>query len=147
MDLVRRFLNTVSFSRGQDALHGPDQLPQWCAEEGFDCGAQGEPGLDRLRAFREGLRQAALANAGHADVRASWRALEPYAQASSYTLRVGEDGLPALAPGGAREDRAIASLLAAIYDAVRRQDAIGARDAMRDHLSRTCDRILLGPNN
>lgn len=35
----------------------------------------------------------------------------------------------------------------AIYDAIRRRDAIGAREAMRNHLSRTCDRILLGPNN
>jgi DNA-binding FadR family transcriptional regulator len=33
----------------------------------------------------------------------------------------------------------------AVYDAIRRRDPSAAREAMREHLKRTCDRIFRGP--
>jgi predicted RNA-binding Zn ribbon-like protein len=115
LDLVRRFLNTVSFGAGEDGLSGPDKLPEWCAAEGFECGSD----LSRLRAFREALRAAALANAGHADRVQSWQALKPFAAESRFTLEVSEDGTPELRAGGGDPGRAIATLLAIVYDSVR----------------------------
>ena len=41
--------------------------------------------------------------------------------------------------------RAVQSEHVAILDAIGRRDPGGARDAMRDHLARTCDRIFRGP--
>jgi len=114
LDLVRRFLNTISFERGEDPLAGPDALGQWCTSEGFE----GEPG-PRLRAFREALRQAALANAGHADRQQSWQGLEPFAEQARYTVRIGPDGTPFLEATGHGEDRIMGTLLAVVYDAVR----------------------------
>ena len=114
LDVVRRFLNTVSFEAGEDPLRGPDGLDDWCAQEGFQC----SPG-PRLRAFREALRRAAFANAGHADRLESWQGLEPFAEQARYTVRIGPDGTPLLEPTGQGEDRAVATLLAVVYDAVR----------------------------
>jgi len=34
---------------------------------------------------------------------------------------------------------------AAIFDAIKARDAAGARSAMREHLAKTCDRLLRGP--
>ena len=118
LDLVRRFLNTVSFAAGNDPLEGPDRLEEWCAAEGFDCGPDPQD-LRRLRSFREGLRAVALANAGHGDLQASWQAIEPFAASASFTIKVEGAGVPSLSPEGAGVDRAIAAILGIVYDAVR----------------------------
>jgi GntR family transcriptional regulator, transcriptional repressor for pyruvate dehydrogenase complex len=41
---------------------------------------------------------------------------------------------------------AVQSEHVAIYDAIRRRDPAGAREAMRSHLTNTCDRIFRGPS-
>lgn len=116
LDLLRRFLNTVSFEAGDDPLQGPDKLPQWCEAEGFEC--DGEAELGRLRGFREALRALAEANAGHADREASRRALEAFTAPLVFKLEVDGDEAR-LEVRGSGVDRAIGTLVGVLYDAIR----------------------------
>jgi predicted RNA-binding Zn ribbon-like protein len=117
LDAVRRFLNTVSFEKGEDALNGPDALLGWIAEEGYEFGTtSGE--LARLRAFREALREVAFANAGHDDRFQSWQALQPFVAQCTFKVDVA-GGEPVLKGWGAGDALAIASILCVVYDAVR----------------------------
>ena len=61
----------------------------------------------------------ALANAGHGDREASWRALEPFAAPVQLKMAISSDGRPELTAQGRGADRAIGVLLGIIYDAVR----------------------------
>jgi predicted RNA-binding Zn ribbon-like protein len=115
--VIRRFLNTVSFERGEDALNGPDALPAWCAAEGLDCGSAPDD-LAELRRFREALRQVAFANAGHGDRSQSWQALQPFVGDCTFSMEVAH-GAPSLEGCGEGVKRAIAALLAIVYDAIR----------------------------
>lgn len=117
LELVRGFINSVEIEEGANPLSGPDNLRQWCETTGV-CPGIDEPGLVRLRQFREALRAVLETHVGEGDALECWRALEPFAAQSGYRLHITEQGLPALRPEGTGADAAIAELFAIAYDAI-----------------------------
>ncbi len=115
LDEVRDFVNTVNLER-EDALVGPDVLPEWLGATGLLPGASPQQ-LAELRRFREALRKALEANAGDGDAQAAWRALEPFGRECCLKVEIRDSG-PVLRAEGTGEDAVIGSLLARAYEAV-----------------------------
>jgi predicted RNA-binding Zn ribbon-like protein len=116
LDLLRRFVNTVELPDGPDALATPEGASEWCASEGLPPVANPED-ADRLRAFREALRDALFANNGEFDATKAWKELEPFARGTSVAIAI-EGNVPVLRPLGSGSSATIAALLAIVYDAI-----------------------------
>lgn len=116
LDLLRLFVNTFDFPNGPDRIGDLAQASAWCGQQGLPSPTN-QAELERLRGFREALRAALFANNGEADPREAWEALAPYAQAAQLRITLDPAGGPRLEPAGAG-DRAVAKMLAIVYDAV-----------------------------
>jgi len=119
LEPLRTFINSVNLEEPMDPLEGPDALEEWCGQSGL-CEDAARQDLTRLRAFREALRGVLEANAGSREPSSAWAALEPFARAARYGMRIDVSGSPALEPAGHGAERTIAALLAIVYDAMRR---------------------------
>ncbi len=118
LDLLRVLVNTLDYPSGPDRLATAETASVWCREHGLPPISNLRE-LDRLRGFREALRTAFFANNGEGDPRAAWDGLAPYLRQAQFTLTLGPAGSrPSLEPAGAGADRAIAIMLALVYDAV-----------------------------
>lgn len=117
LELVRGFVNSIDLEQGLDPLTAPDHLAEWCEQAGL-CRGAGEADLRELRRFREALRAVLEAHAGEAEEAAAWQALQPFAAAARYTLRIAGEGHPALQPIGSGTDAVVAELFAVVYDAI-----------------------------
>jgi predicted RNA-binding Zn ribbon-like protein len=116
LDLLRRFINTLDLPDGPDRLATPGEASQWCRDEALPPVAN-QNECDRLRAFREALRDALFANNGEFDAAQAWRELEPFARDAQVSIAI-EDCTPVLRPSGTGAGATIAALLAIVYDAV-----------------------------
>jgi len=117
LEIVRDFVNSVEIDRATDPFGPDDSLAQWCAQTGLCPDADGAALAD-LRRFREALRGVLEANAGDGQPAERWRALEPYAGRSGYSMYITAEGSPALRPQGSGAGAAIAAILAIVYDAI-----------------------------
>ena len=117
LETVRDFVNTVEIEDATDPLGPGDSLAQWCEKTEL-CRGVGESALARLRRFREALRGVLEANAGEGVASDRWRALEPFASGTGYSMYITPEGAPALRAQGSGVDAAIAALLAIVYDAI-----------------------------
>jgi predicted RNA-binding Zn ribbon-like protein len=116
LDLLRRFVNTLDLPDGPDRLDTPEGASEWCRDEGLPIVAN-QSDCDRLRAFREALRDALFANNGEFDATQAWHQLEPFARDASVTVAI-EDCTPVLRPVGSGAGATIGALLTIVYDAV-----------------------------
>lgn len=116
LDLLRRFVNTTELPDGPDALATPAEASAWCRDAGLPTVANQED-CDRLRAFREALRDALFANNGEFDAARAWAELERYARGTSVAIAI-EGNVPVLRPIGSGSAATIAALLAIVYDAI-----------------------------
>jgi predicted RNA-binding Zn ribbon-like protein len=117
LELVRLFENTVDLPDGPDQLELPEDASAWCRRHGLPpLSSRAE--ADQLREFREALREALFANNGEADAAAAWERLRPFAQTARLGLVV--DARPGLGLTGlgSNQEAVIASLLAAVHDAI-----------------------------
>jgi CGNR zinc finger/Putative stress-induced transcription regulator len=108
--LVQRFVNTVDYEHGREALHSPDQLRRLLIDLGLlDRGARvGGPELARAHALRKDLRALALANNGvETDVELETR----------LDVRVGTRAA-ALEPERHDVDGALAELVGIVYTSI-----------------------------
>jgi predicted RNA-binding Zn ribbon-like protein len=133
LDLLRVFVNTLDYPSGPDALESPEAASIWCRRHGLPP-ISNRRELDRLRGFREALREAFFANNGQGNPRAAWDALQPYFRQAHFTLTLELGCRPCLEPAGAGADRAISMMLALVYDAV----AGGTWQRMRACRKSTC---------
>jgi predicted RNA-binding Zn ribbon-like protein len=117
LELVRGFVNSIDLEQGLDPLTAPDHLAEWCQGAGV-CRDTREVDLDELRRFREALRDVLETHAGNGDEAAAWQALEPFAGAARYRLRITGERRPALQPEGSGAGAVIAELFAIVYDAI-----------------------------
>ncbi|MBV8489220.1 MAG: CGNR zinc finger domain-containing protein [Candidatus Eremiobacteraeota bacterium] len=117
LDLLRVFVNTLDYPAGPDHLATPETASAWCREHGLPP-LSNQRELDRLRAFREALRELLFANNGEGDPAAAWDGMQPYLRHANFTLALAHGTGPKLEPAGAGADRAIASMLALVYDAL-----------------------------
>jgi predicted RNA-binding Zn ribbon-like protein len=116
LDLLRRFVNTLDYPVGPDALGTLGEAAAWCRAAGLPpVTNQAETG--RLRGFREALRDVLFANNGEAGQAAAWEGMRPYLAAAA--LQPVFDGCRAieLEPAGPG-DRAIGKMLAIAYEAM-----------------------------
>lgn len=116
LDLLRRFVNTLELPDGPDALATPEEASAWCRAAGLPSVANQED-CDRLRAFREALRDALFANNGEFDPAQAWKELEQFARGTSVAIEI-EGGAPVLRPLGSGSTATIGALLAIVYDAI-----------------------------
>jgi predicted RNA-binding Zn ribbon-like protein len=119
LELICQFVNTYDVETGWEGLSSPAELGAWLAERRLLSRRRGLTDVDVATAiaFRQALRDALAANAGHAEAAAARRALDHIA--SHYPVRVRLDGEPRLEPsGGTGVAPAIARLLGAMYDAM-----------------------------
>lgn len=116
LDLLRQFTNTLDYPVGPDELATLAEAADWCRRHGLPpISNQGE--VQRLRAFREALRDALSANnvaAGKAD---AWQPLEPFFEGAHFRLAGRPPLSPALQPLGSGAEGAIAAMLAIAYEA------------------------------
>lgn len=117
LEFVRDFVNTVEIDETRDPLSVDDSLVQWCATSG-NCPGIGGADLAELRGFREALRGVLEANAGDGEAAERWCALEPYTRRAGYGMYITPAGALALRPQGSGADAVIATVLAAVYDAI-----------------------------
>jgi predicted RNA-binding Zn ribbon-like protein len=115
LELVRLFENTVDLPDGPDQLALPEGAATWCLRHGLPPVSNlAEAG--RLREFREALRELLFANNGEADAAAAWGRLRPFAQTAR--LGLAADAGLGLTGLGSNEEAIIASMLAAVHDAI-----------------------------
>ncbi len=119
LDVLQRFVNSVSFERAEEELDTPEALRAWLVER--DLMSSGDPVTDgdlrRAHDVREGLRALLFANGGHELDEAAVARLDRAASGASVTLRFAADGTPALEPDATGVDGAIAKLMAAVAQA------------------------------
>jgi predicted RNA-binding Zn ribbon-like protein len=116
LDLLRRFVNTLELPDGPDVLATPEAASEWCRTEGLPSVAN-QNDCDRLRAFREALRDALFANNGEFDATQAWNELAPFARETSVAIAIEGNG-PVLRPAGSGAAATIGALLTVVYDAV-----------------------------
>ena len=117
--LVQAFLNSVDLEDGPEAFDSPAALRAWLAGHGLLAGDAALDVTDLRRAVetREALRALALANNGAPLDPDAVAALNRAARRAPLRVQVVADGRPDLAPGAGGLDGALASILAAVYDA------------------------------
>lgn len=133
LDLLRRLVNTLDFPSGPDQLASPESASAWCRASGLPP-VSNQRELERLRGFREAVRELLFANNGESEVEAAWDALQPFARSAQFGVAVSAGGRLALEPAGAGTERAIALMLAVVYDAV----AAGTWQRLRACRKSTC---------
>ena len=116
LDLLRRFVNTRDLPDGPDRLETPQSAAEWCLHEGLPPVANREDG-QRLRAFREALRDVLFANNGEFDAEQAWGELQTFARRTTVSVTI-VGRTPVLRPVGTGANATIAALLAIVYDAV-----------------------------
>jgi predicted RNA-binding Zn ribbon-like protein len=117
LELVRLFENTVDLPDGPDRLELPDDAAAWCRRHGLPPVSVG-PEAQRLREFREALREVLFANNGEADAAEAWNRLRPFAEAARLGLVVDAGRGLDLMGLGSNHEAVIASLLAVVHDAI-----------------------------
>jgi predicted RNA-binding Zn ribbon-like protein len=117
LDLVRAFENTLNLPDGPDELDSVEHGVAWCLSHGLPPVADG-PELERLRGFREALRDVLYANNGEGKVREAWERLRPFVSAAQLRLTVDSHRGLDLLPAVPESDGAIAALLAIVYEAL-----------------------------
>jgi predicted RNA-binding Zn ribbon-like protein len=120
LELVRRFVNTLSLPDGPDELGDPDELGAWLAANRLaGAGERFDPAdVDRARDVREALRGLLLANAGHGLPAGAVAALNRAAADATLVVRFDRAGQAALEPGGGGVERALGRLLAIAHTAM-----------------------------
>jgi predicted RNA-binding Zn ribbon-like protein len=117
LELVRRFENTVELPNGPDELDSIDRAADWCLSHGLPPVCTPEE-LERLRAFREALREVLFANSGGGDIAAAWSGLRSFVSSARLGLTVNEHRGLDLSPANPESEGAIATLLAIVYEAL-----------------------------
>ncbi len=117
LDLLRVFVNTLDYPAGPDALSTADAASQWCRHHGLPP-VSNQRELQRLRGFREALRELFFANNGEGDPELGWQAMQSFLEAARFAIALRPGLRPELEPAGAGTERAIAMMLAIAYDAV-----------------------------
>jgi predicted RNA-binding Zn ribbon-like protein len=117
LELVRLFENSADLENGPDQLEVPEGAAAWCARHGLPPVSDAS-GAERLRQFREALREVLFANNGEADEAAAWERLRPFAEAARVGVVVDASSGLSLTGSGSNEEFVIGSLLAAVHDAI-----------------------------
>jgi predicted RNA-binding Zn ribbon-like protein len=118
LDLLRLLVNTLNLPDGPDELDTPERASAWCREHGLSLIANQED-CDRLRAFRETIRDVLFANNGEFEPDRAWSELETFAPRAALVVAV-ENSVPVLRAAGTGVDRVIGELLAVVYEASAR---------------------------
>jgi predicted RNA-binding Zn ribbon-like protein len=116
LDVLQRFVNSVSFERDEEELSTPEALRAWLVQRGL-MGADEpvtEGDLRRAVDVREGLRALLFANNGHPLDAPAVERLDRAASRAGVLLRFDPDGAPRLEPEATGVDGAIARLMAAV---------------------------------
>jgi predicted RNA-binding Zn ribbon-like protein len=117
LEILREFANTIDVERNIDELASPAEARAHLVAAGLPSTVSSDDDLARLLALRATIREILIANAGEADGRSAWAALEPFAAEAPLYVRPGQD--PTLAPAGVGTAATIGALLGIVYDAVR----------------------------
>ena len=102
---------------GPDQLDTAERAAAWCAAQGLPS-ITNQKDCDRLREFREVLRDVIYANNGEGDLNRAWDALRPFAESAQIGFTVDSQRGPMLRPRGDGAGAVIAALLALVNDAV-----------------------------
>lgn len=133
LELLARFVNTLDYPSGPDALETPATASNWCRAQGL-APISNQREVGRLRAFREVLRDLLLANNGEGNGAAAWQAMRSFLAGASYRIAANGAGVLTLEPAGAGAERAIAAMVAIVYDAM----AAGTWQRLRACRHSTC---------
>jgi predicted RNA-binding Zn ribbon-like protein len=117
LDLIRHFENTRDLLDGADQLDGLEHASQWCLSNGLPP-VTNPASLERLRNFREALRDVLFANNHQADYRTAWEGLRPFVSSARLDLTIDPERGLGLKPAEQGSESAIASLLALVYEAL-----------------------------
>jgi predicted RNA-binding Zn ribbon-like protein len=120
LEVLQRFVNSVSFERGEEELSTPEALRAWLVERGLMAADEPVTEGDLRRAIdvREGLRALLFANNGHTLDASAVERLDRAASRAGVLLRFDPgDGTPTLAPEATGVDGAVARLMAAVAQA------------------------------
>lgn len=117
LELLLQLVNSLDYPAGPDALGTPESASQWCAAHGLPP-VSNQRELERLRGFREVVRGVLFANNGEGDPTLAWQAMRPYLAAVRFGTALNAAGGFSLEPAGAGVERAIAGMLAVVYDAI-----------------------------
>lgn len=115
LDFVEKFLNTIEFSEGREDFVSPAAIEQWARARGVDVELSGED-AERVRAFREAVRDLLEANAGHGDPEEAWERLAPHVADLRFVFSTRP---PGFAAEGSGADRVIGLVVAAIAEAIQ----------------------------
>jgi len=118
LEVLQRFVNSVSFERNEEELSSPDALKAWLAQRGLigpdEQVTEGD--LRRAVDVREGLRALLFVNNGHPLDEAAVERLHRAASRAGMHLCF-ETGTPKLEPDATGVDGAMARLMAAVSQA------------------------------
>lgn len=117
LELVRLFENSVELPDGPDELERPEGAADWCRRHGLRP-ISGSGGAQRLRQFREALREVLFANNGEGDKAVAWERLRPFADAAQVAVAIERGHGLGLTGRGSDEESVIGSLLAVVHDAI-----------------------------
>lgn len=117
LELVRLFENTIELPDGPDQLGLSEDAAAWCVRHGLPP-VRGRGAAERLRQFREALREVLFANNGEADAAAAWEGLRPFADDARLGVTVDAGQGLGLSGRGSNEEIVMGSMLALVHDAI-----------------------------
>jgi predicted RNA-binding Zn ribbon-like protein len=117
LDLLRRFVNTLDYPDGDDALGSIDSASAWSRENGLSPVSNPRE-LSRLREFREALREVLFLQHEDPAKATAWELLRPFTRTAQFAVALDPVLGPTLEPGGAGADRTVATILAIVHEAV-----------------------------
>ena len=111
LDLVRDFVNSWDYPNGPDRFAEPEAAGRWCGDHGLPSPAN-QAECDRLRTFREALRDVLFANNGEGDDVAAWERLAAHARNAPMVFAFDSHRGPHLHATGTGADAINATMLA-----------------------------------
>ena len=117
LELVRLFENSIELPDGPDELERPEGAAAWFRRHGLRP-VSGPGEAQRLRQFREALREVLFANNGEGDEALAWERLRPFADAAQLGVVIDPRHGLKLTGRGSNEGSLIGSLLAVVHDAI-----------------------------
>lgn len=120
LETIRRFVNSLDVENpDDDRLSTVSAASTWLAEAELPADGLTEADVVALRAAREAIRADLLAHTGEGSPAQTWAELWPALGRQSLAIEYGAPGELNLTPGDGIPGRALATIAAAIYDAVR----------------------------
>ncbi|MFN2595502.1 MAG: ABATE domain-containing protein [Actinomycetota bacterium] len=118
LQLLEDFVNTNELDGDEEAFKDPTGLSAWFDERGIAVDGPSDGDVAKAIEVREAMRSLMAANNGEPMDAQAADVLNAFAAGTSLTFQIGADGRGSLEPAGSGIDRALGSVLGAMFESM-----------------------------